>query len=102
MQDQVTEPPVGTVEEVLEPTRAELPEVGVTKIVFAVEAATAVVYVMVMTPVASAIATEATLFVAAGEVHPEEKADALAAFSATATLAEPANDNPSVTFARTV
>ena len=98
------EPPDGTVEADAVPANAvpdaTEPSTGVRMRVPPLEIVET--YVMVMAPLDCDKATVFTLPVAAGEVQPESSGAPLAAFSETATLAEPAKDNPSVTFARTV
>ncbi len=102
LQIQLIEPAVGTVPAAKATPEAVLPSTGVRVSVFAVDAATAVVYVIVIAPVVALMATLATFLVAAGEVQPEAKGAAFAAFSAIAVFADPASAKPSVTLARTV
>lgn len=60
------------------------------------------VKVAVIFPVVASMAIDETLPVACGADHPAAKAEPLAAFSATASFAPPANTTPSLTRARIV
>lgn len=104
LQIQLIEPAVGTVEPDEVPTKAApeatLPSTGVTTKVPPLLIAAS--YVIVIAPFVVATPTLATFLVGAGRVQPEAKGAPFAAFSETAVFAEPANDKPSVTLARTV
>lgn len=95
MQSHSIEPPVGIVEAVAVPASAVPEEVGVKRIVLPPSIAAVVVIVII--PVAWAIATEAILSVAAGAVKPASNGLPLAAFSATVIwrhLREPVLQRP--------
>lgn len=78
------------------------PSIGCRIRVLAVLLLRVALYVITIEPSAAVMTTLVTFLVAAGCVTPLSNEAPFAAFSATAVLEAPANDKPSVTFARTV